>query len=100
MYEDTAFASETVTVNANKAPVCDFTWQDYPKSNVTYFTPRCTDPDGRIMMYHWSLGDGTETTSPRAYGKYQEGGTYTVTLTAYDDSQEPGTVTKSVTVQR
>lgn len=100
MYDDAASASETVTVNANQAPVCDFTWQDYPKSKVTYFSPQCSDPDGRIRMYHWSLGDGTETTSPRAYGKYQNGGTYTVTLTAYDDSNEPGTVTKTVTVQR
>jgi hypothetical protein len=100
MYEDTATASETVTVNANQAPVCDFTWKDYPKSKVTYFTPQCSDPDGRIRMYHWSLGDGTETTSPRAYGKYQDSGTYTVSLTAYDDSNEPGTVTKTVSVQR
>lgn len=100
MYEDTASASETVTVNANQAPVCDFTWTDYPKSKVTYFAPQCSDPDGRIKMYQWSLGDGTETSSSRAYGKYEESGTYTVTLTAYDDSDEPGTVTKFVTVER
>ncbi len=99
-YNDAASASDVVTVNANQTPQCDFTWKDYPQSKVTYFTPQCTDPDGKIMMYRWVLGDGTETTSPRAYGKYTKSGTYTVTLTAYDDSNETGTITKDVTVQR
>lgn len=57
------------------------------------------DPDGTIVQYLWSWGDG----SPNSYGMmashtYDGPGTYTVTLTTTDNDGLTGTTSHSVTI--
>jgi hypothetical protein len=92
--------SEVITVNPNQPPVCDFTWQDRPRIKLTYFTPDCTDSDGRIVRYDWDYGNNTQSHTFRGYGRYTVSGTYDVILTATDDIGAQSSVTKTVTVAR
>jgi len=45
-----------------------------------------TDPDGTIVGWGWSFGDGTTGSTPTPSHVYARPGTYTVTLTTTDDS--------------
>jgi len=92
--------TETITVNANKPPVTEFTWEDKPSYKITYFTAHCTDPDGRIVKYNWDFGNGQTSMQYRPYLQYKSSGTYPVTLTCTDDSGSNTSVTKSVSVSR
>jgi chitodextrinase len=57
------------------------------------------DPDGSIVGYAWSFGDGTPVQPGVAPSHtYPAAGTYTVTLTVTDDAGEAASVSGSVTV--
>jgi PKD repeat protein len=60
------------------------------------------DPDGSILLYSWSYGDGTKTESGSTLSRpshtYSAAGTYNVTLTVMDNSGMTGQATHSVTV--
>jgi hypothetical protein len=99
-YGYSASALDTVTVNANQKPVCDFTYEDKPAYNVTYFMAKCTDSDGSIVKYNWDFGNGTTSGMYRTYTRYSGGGSYEVTLTGTDDSGAETTITKTIAVQR
>jgi len=43
------------------------------------------DPDGSIVSYFWTFGDGTNATGITTTHSYADNGTYTVTLTVIDD---------------
>jgi len=54
-------------------------------------------PDGEIVSYLWTFGDGASDTGPVVDHVYQQNGTYTVTLTVFDaDGQSAST---SLTVE-
>jgi chitodextrinase len=59
-----------------------------------------SDPDGQIVRYDWSWGDGRETQdgSETEYHEYPANGTYQVELTVTDDYDNTATATESVTV--
>jgi hypothetical protein len=99
-YGYSASASDTVAVNANQKPVCDFTYEDKPAYRVTYFTAKCTDSDGSIVKYNWDFGNGATSGMYRTYARYEAGGSYTVTLTGTDDSGAETTITKTIAIQR
>jgi iron complex transport system substrate-binding protein len=72
-------------------PVASFTHS--PTNPVIYGTvifdaSACYDPDGHIMNYTWSLGDGnvTITDDPIVEHRYASIGNYTVTLNVTDNS--------------
>jgi PKD repeat protein len=99
-YGYSASASGTVTVNANQKPVCDFTYEDKPAYNVTYFTAKCTDNDGSIVKYNWDFGNGITSGMYRTYVRYTGAGPYTVTLTGTDDSGAETITTKTIEIRR
>jgi len=47
-----------------------------------------SDPDGDIVDWHWTFGDGHEDWGPRVDHRYEQIGSYTVRLTVVDDSGE------------
>jgi hypothetical protein len=58
-----------------------------------------SDPDGSIVGYAWSFGDGSPVEGGATPSHtYRAAGTYTVTLTAADSAGLSATTTRSVTV--
>ncbi len=56
------------------------------------------DPDGSIVSYNWSLGDGGSDTQPSLNYTYTIPGTYTITLTVTDNDGNTGQSQETVTV--
>ena len=50
---------------------------------------RSQDPEGGVLRYAWSFGDGTTSGLINPTKSYSKGGTYPVTLTVKDDSGLP-----------
>jgi len=50
------------------------------------FEDASVDPDGSVVAWLWSFGDGTESTEPNPLHSYSASGKYDVTLTVIDDS--------------
>jgi PKD repeat protein len=57
-----------------------------------------SDPDGSIVSYAWTFGDGATATGTTATHTYQAAGTYPVTLTVTDDDGATNTASALVTV--
>jgi PKD repeat protein len=90
--------SKSVTVSttpANQAPVADFGWT-VDLLNVQ-FSDASHDPDGSVVSWLWSFGDGSTSTAQDPIHAYGSGGTYTVTLTVTDAYGATGTTTHDVT---
>jgi PKD repeat protein len=56
------------------------------------------DPDGLVVAYEWSFGDGRTATTPTSSVTYSTPGTYTVSLTVTDNRGGKSTVTEQVVV--
>ncbi len=81
-----AFSFVTMTLNTNEIG----TW------NAT----ASNDPDGEIVWYYWSFGDGSllNATGPIANHNYSDNGAFTIVLVVGDDDGLTDTVSTSVTV--
>jgi len=96
----------TATANAiktvlNRAPTASFTESATTvyRGEVIHFNASASfDPDGSIVSYFWSFGDGTNATGMLVDHAYTNIGTYTVTLTVTDDDGATGTATATKTV--
>ena len=49
------------------------------------------DPDGTIIQYLWTFGDGESATGPLVTHEYALAGTYNVQLTVTDNDGKTGT---------
>ncbi|WP_236685633.1 PKD domain-containing protein [Geobacter pickeringii] len=67
--------------------------------SVSFSGAGSSDPDGTIVSYAWSFGDGTTASGVSATKTYTAAGTYTVTLTVTDNVGATATDTALVTVQ-
>jgi PKD repeat protein len=81
----------------NQAPVASFTFTTNDLT-ASFDANGSNDPDGNIVSYAWSFGDGTTGSGVTTSKTYAAAGTYTVTLTVTDDDGATGTKTQSVTV--
>ncbi len=70
-----------------------FTGQD-----VTVDAATSTDPDGDVLTYGWTFGDGTAASGLQAAHAYATAGSFTVTLTVNDGKGGTDSTSKSVTV--
>jgi len=86
----------------NSPPVASFTRT--PSSgeaplNVSFDASASYDPDGSIVSYIWSFGDGGSGSGVTASHTYTSIGTYTAWLTVTDNDGKTDTVTHSSLVQ-
>lgn len=65
---------------------------------VTFSGAGSFDPDGTIVSYDWTFGDGGVGTGVSPTHIYGDNGVYIVTLTVTDDSTETGMDSMTVTV--
>jgi len=66
--------------------------------NVT-FTDKSLDPDGIIVNWSWSFGDGNSSKSMNPSYHYNDNGIYTVTMIATDDDGSTDTISKQITIR-
>ncbi|HEU4411205.1 MAG TPA: S8 family serine peptidase [Polyangiaceae bacterium] len=62
------------------------------------FTDASADPDGDVVAWSWSFGDGATSSAPSPDHGYASGGTYLVSLTVTDGGGRASTAQQSVTV--
>ena len=92
----TATSTQAVTVESiNQLPTADFTVSG-GELVMGYDGSSSSDPDGSIVGYAWTFGDGTTGTGPVVSKTYTAPGNYQVTLTVTDN--RGGIATKTSTV--
>jgi len=93
--------AETIDVGDNQPPVAAFTVSpDGPRANqvLTLDASAANDPDGEIVAYDWTLGNGGARQGRVVSAAYSGAGTYTITLTVTDDKGETGTIAMPITI--
>jgi len=89
------------TSPTNQPPVAAFTStppNPLVGSPVLFNGSGSYDPDGMIVSFSWSFGDGSIGAGPTASHAYGAAGTYPVTLTVTDNRGASDTETQSVSV--
>jgi len=85
----------------NQLPVASFTWSPTnPNANqvTTFDASASADPDGSIVSYAWTFGDGTTGSGQVAQKSYAQNGTYAVRLTVTDNGTATASTTRTITV--
>jgi len=94
--------TRTVQVGtSNLPPMASFTFSPpTPRVGewVQFNASASTDPDGSIVSYSWSFGDGKSGTDVVAWNQFATAGTYTVTLAVRDDDGSTHSTSKTVIV--
>jgi PKD repeat protein len=91
-------SASTITV-LDRPPVASFTKSAATvyKSDVVYFNASASyDPDGSIVSYFWTFGDGKNASGVTVSNSYANVGTYAVTLTVTDND---GSTASAMTVE-
>jgi PKD repeat protein len=96
---NTTTASRVVTVDnhENVAPTASFTATCNGLA-CAFDASGSDDPDGTIVTYAWTFGDGAIGSGVTASHSYAGSGSATVTLTVTDDEGASDTATQTVTV--
>jgi subtilisin family serine protease len=92
-----AFAPAQIGTPANEPPGASFT-SSCNGLACSFNASASSDPDGSIVAYAWTFGDGGTASGSTTAHTYSTAGTYSVTLTTTDDDGATGTTSKSVTV--
>lgn len=82
----------------NIPPNAYFEYSDI--SLTVTFTDLSTDPDGAIVSWNWTFGDGSGSTDQNPAHTYDSSGIYQVKLTVTDDDGDSSTSTQSIPVQQ
>ena len=97
-----ASASVTIGIRAtNELPVAAFSIVPstvYPNQAVQFDASASYDPDGEIVSYAWSFGDGSAEIGVTASHAYKSEGAYEATLTVRDQDGGERTATGAVHV--
>jgi len=97
-------ATASVTIAArgtNELPVAAFAAYPspaYPGQSVQFTANASYDPDGQIVSYEWSFGDGAAGVGVNTSHTYSTVGTYTVTLTLRDNDGGERSATTDVQI--
>ena len=71
----------------NQSPVAEVNgpYSGLTGAAISFSSAGSDDPDGQIVSYSWSFGDGATSTAANPSHSYANSGNYTVTLTVTDD---------------
>lgn len=94
---DTASRTVTATAGANQAPRAAFT-SSVSGLTASFDGSGSNDPDGQVVSYAWTFGDGSTGTGATVSKTYAGTGEYSVKLTVTDNAGETTSITKSVVV--
>lgn len=85
----------------NAPAVVDFSYKpEVPNTSTdTVFTNASFDPDGEIVEYFWTFGDGNSSNLKSPSHRYVEDGTFEVTLTVTDNRGDTQRLTKTLMVE-
>jgi PKD repeat protein len=81
---------------ANVAPTADF--GATCSGTACTFTDLSSDPDGTVVSWSWTFGDGVSSTERNPSHAYSCTGSHTVALTVTDDDGATGFASRAVTV--
>ena len=98
---NTATQQVTITAAPNQAPVASFTYSPPSPlvgSPVRFDGSASSDPDGTIVSYNWSFGDGASGTGTIVQHPYASVGTYTARLSVTDNDGATNSTTRQITV--
>jgi len=96
----TALINATKTV-LDRPPVASFTASATAVDKgqpVTFNASSSYDPDGTVVSYFWTFGDGTNATGQVVSHSYANVGSYTVTLTVTDNDNSTSSTSLVITV--
>ncbi|MET0406438.1 MAG: glycoside hydrolase family 44 protein [Cystobacter sp.] len=96
----TLFVVPSGSAPSNEPPVAKLTATPTSGNSpltVAFSAKDSTDPDGTLVTYAWSFGDGQQATGDTVSHVYTQGGTFTATLTVKDNNG--ATATASVPIQ-
>jgi len=92
----TDYVKYRTSTRRNQPPVADF---NYSTNELTAsFTDASHDPDGFVVSWSWSFGDGATSGERNTTHIYPTPGTYEVTLTVTDNAGAADSESKNVTV--
>ncbi len=92
----TDYVKYKTSTRRNQPPVADF---DHSTNELTAsFTDASYDPDGFVVSWSWSFGDGATSGERNPAHTYSTQGTYEVTLTVSDNAGATDSESKNVTV--
>jgi PKD repeat protein len=74
-------------------------WRPGTGELITFDASDSHSPNGEIVEYRWSFGDGEWATGQVVTHRYWYGGDYPVTLTVTDEAGQQATVTQVITLQ-
>ncbi len=88
-----------VIVLANEKPSAQFSFTNGKAPYTVLFdAARSSDPDGTIISYQWTFGDGYTGSGKDISHTYPGPGSFDVTLVVFDDAHAFGTATKTITI--
>lgn len=90
----------TITCSKNRLPLArtNGPYTGLVNTSINFSATGSADPDGTIVNYTWSFGDGTTGTGPNPTHAYATAGTFVVKLTVTDDGSDAHTDSTTVTV--
>jgi len=97
---DTAMTTAAIGAVTNQPPVANANgpYAGTVGLPVTFDSTGSDDPDGTLVVYDWSFGDGTTGTGTNPTHTYVAQGTYNVSLTVTDDMGAMDSSTTAATI--
>lgn len=100
-----ATGTDTITItvggDSNQPPVAAATAtpdNGVAPLTVSFSSAGCYDPDGTIVSYSWTFGDGTSSTAPNPNHIYTAAGVYQAALVVTDNDGAQSSKTLTITV--
>jgi PKD repeat protein len=99
---DTDSTYANIMEKPNSPPTADFYFLpiNATTNDTIQFTDLSKDIDGTIVLWHWTFGDGTNSTEKNPAHRYYQSGIYGVTLNVTDNDGAFSSSNKMILVEK